>query len=219
VKLREVLRLPESRHKTQLNQDIFALLINGFRPGFFLEIGANDGFTLSNTVYLEEHFDWDGLLIEANPQYRSSLELRRSPSVIAAVTGKEGYHNFRSAGLYGGVSELLDKTHEARTKTAESISVWGTTLEQILLSNRAPNVINFISIDVEGGEVPIVEQMCALRGYRFLCGCIEYNGRQKDYQRIANLLRNVGYKIVWEGQTQHDLFFVDTEGTGGNASG
>ena len=50
AKLRELLLLPESPHETQLNQDTFALLANRFRPGFFVEIGANDGFTLSNTV-------------------------------------------------------------------------------------------------------------------------------------------------------------------------
>lgn len=214
--LRDLLLLPESPHVTQLNQDIFALLANRFRSGFFLEIGANDGFTLSNTVYLEEQFGWNGLLIEANPQYLDSLKVRKSKSIIAAVVEKEGYYDFCSAGLYGGVTALLDKTHEKRTKDARSISVWGTTLEKILDDNGVPAAINFVSIDVEGAEVPIVEQMCKLRNYRFACGCIEYNARQADYQQIANLLKNSGYRIVWEGQTQHDLFFVDEKDSAGN---
>lgn len=209
AKLRELLLLPESPHTTQLNQDIFALLANRFRPGSFVEIGANDGFTLSNTVYLEEHFGWNGLLVEANPQYRDSLKRRKSKSVMSAVVEQEGYYEFCTAGLYGGVAEFLDKTHEKRTQNAGTITVFGTTLERILEENGVQAIINFISIDVEGGEVPIVEQMCRLRNYRFVCGCIEYNARQEDYQRITRLLNESGYRLVWGGQTQHDLFFVD----------
>jgi FkbM family methyltransferase len=212
AKLRKIFFLPESPHVTQLNQDIFALLANRFRTGFFVEIGANDGFMLSNTVYLEEQFGWNGLLVEANPQYLDSLKKRNSKAVIAAVVEKEGHYDFCSAGLYGGVVELLDKTHEKMTQNASSIRVWGTTLERILEENGAPKVINFISIDVEGAEVPIVEQMCRLRNHRFTCGCIEYNARPADYRQIKSLLKDAGYRIVWEGQTQHDLFFVDERG-------
>jgi len=195
-----------------LNQDIFALLVNRFKPGYFLEIGANDGFTLSNTVYLEEHFGWLGLLVEANPQYIASLNKRKARSVISAVVEKEGHYEFCSAGLYGGIKDQLDKTHEARTKDAESITVWGATLGRILEENNAPELIDFISVDVEGAEVQIVRQMCGLENYRFACGCIEFNARRDDYLSITHLLETSGYRVVWQGQTQHDLFFVDERG-------
>lgn len=210
-KLRETLLLPSSPYETQLNQDIFALLTNRFKRGYFVEIGANDGYTLSNTVYLEEQFGWDGLLVEANAQYQESLKHRKSKSVIAAVVDKEGYYEFSNSGLYGGIVDLLDNTHEKFTNGSDSITVWGTTLQCILEENDAPEMIDFISIDVEGAEVPVVEQMCRLQNYRFGCGCIEHNSRQDDYERITDLLRRSGYRIVWEGQTQHDLFFVDEE--------
>jgi len=212
ARLRKILLLPESEYEAQLNQDIFALLANRFKPGFFIEIGANDGFTLSNTVYLEEKFGWNGILVEANPRYVESLRKRKSKSVVAAVVENEGYYKFYNAGLYGGVAGLIDRTHENKTKDTNSISVWGTTLECILIENNVPEIVNFISVDVEGAEVQIVEQMCQLEGYRFSCGCIEYNSRKEDYQRIKCLLRGSGYRIVWEGQTRQDLFFVDEKG-------
>jgi FkbM family methyltransferase len=208
-KLRESMSLPASQHVTQLNQDIFALLMNQFKKGFFLEIGANDGFTLSNTVYLEEKFGWSGLLVEANPKYRDSLGGRKAKSLIVAITEKNGNYNFTDAGLYGGVTEYLDKTHARMTRDATTISVQGITLRHLLEDNNSPRVINFVSIDVEGAEVPIVEQMCHLQDYRFVCGCIEHNNRSEDYKKISLLLNNAGYRIVWEGQTAHDLFFVD----------
>ena len=38
-----------------------------FRNGIFVEAGANDGFTQSNTYYLERFLGWSGLLVEAIP--------------------------------------------------------------------------------------------------------------------------------------------------------
>lgn len=208
-KLREVLFLPASEHRTQLNQDLFGLLHNRFRPGYFLEIGANDGFTLSNTIYLEQHFGWKGLLVEANPEYRESLARRQADVMLAAVVEKEGHYTFRSAGLFGGLADTLDPAHAGRTQQSRTIEVWGTTLRRILEEKQAPRTIDFVSIDVEGAEVPIVEQLCGLADFRFGSGCIEHNGRDEDYRRIASLLEGAGYRIAWPRQTQHDLFFVD----------
>lgn len=218
AKLREQMMLPTASQLTQLNQDIFALLANQFRSGFFLEIGANDGFNLSNTVYLEEHFGWKGILVEANPQYSDSLKNRKTKSVIAAVVKNEGYYRFCNAGLYGGITELLDDKHNNVTKNASSITVFGMTLKKILDENNAPNIINFISIDVEGGEVQIVEQISQLKNYRFTCGCIEHNGRKSDYLLITDLLQESGYRVVWEDQTEQDLFFIDEKGLGGSGA-
>ncbi len=208
--LREMLGLPFNEHVSQLNQDIFALLQNKYRSGYFVEIGANNGFNLSNTVYLEECFGWSGLLIEANPKYLSDLKKRKAIVINKAVADKVGSIEFIDAGLYGGISEMLDNSHINHTEKAKKIIVDSTTLESILIENNAPNIINFISVDVEGGEIPIIDQMCALRNFRFLCGCIEHNYRNKEYEYMKIKLTNSGYQIVWEGMTCQDLYFVDT---------
>ena len=36
--------------------------------GFFVELGANDGYTESNTLFLENKRNWRGILIEPSPQ-------------------------------------------------------------------------------------------------------------------------------------------------------
>ncbi len=207
--IREMFHLPSSEYHTQLNQDLFALLVNQFRAGFFLEIGANDGFTLSNTIYLEENFGWTGILVEANKKYTSSL-LKRKNSVVVnkAISSQKGKAEFVDAGLYGGLKDNLDESHSVYTKNAACITVDCIELQEILNENQVPEQIDFISVDVEGGEIPIVEQMISVNR-RFKCGCIEYNNRKDDYLRIVALLKSADYKVAWENQTGQDLFFVD----------
>jgi hypothetical protein len=51
------------------------------RAGTFVEIGALDGFTFSNTLMLERCFGWRGVLIEANPLNFAKLNASGRPSV------------------------------------------------------------------------------------------------------------------------------------------
>ncbi len=207
--LRQNLNLPTSTNITQLNQDIFALLINQFKKGYFVEIGANDGFTLSNTQYLEEHFKWKGLLIEPNQKYQKSLKNRYGSIVVSkAISNEEGSANFLDAGLYGGLEASMKDTHKDHTNCATKITVNCSTLNNILNDVDAPRNIDFISIDVEGGELAILEQIPGL-DYRFKCGCIEHNHRKDDYNKMVKLLNKADYEVFWEHQSEHDLFFID----------
>lgn len=207
--LRELLFLPKSIHVTQLNQDIFALLVNRFSRGYFIEIGANDGFTFSNTVYLEEHFGWTGLLVEANPKYIDSLSRRKNATIMSkAITEKTGSAEFVDGGLYGGLSETLDSLHSKKTDKANKFNVSCITLQEMFEEVESPHVIDFISIDVEGGELPIIRQLVR-NNRRVRCGCVEVNNRYSDIVDIKNLLESSGYEVAWKGQTRHDLYFTD----------
>jgi len=45
-------------------------LLSGRRDGFFVECGAADGESFSNSLFFELERNWTGLLIEANPRSR-----------------------------------------------------------------------------------------------------------------------------------------------------
>jgi FkbM family methyltransferase len=204
--IRDLLFLPSSEYETQLNQDVFALLVNRLRPGYFVEVGANDGYTLSNTIYLESQFGWRGLLVEANPRYASSLHTRDgSEVVLSAVSSQPGPALFIDDGLFGALESFQNDEREAG---APAISVSCQPLPEILDAVHAPEVVDFISIDVEGGELEILRS--TLPGSRrFRCGCVEHNYRREDYHEMRRVLERSGYEIIWRDQTKHDLFFVD----------
>ena len=53
--------------------------------GFFVECGAYDGETLSNTLYMERSFQWSGLLIEADQISHSQLVDRNRRAYTSPV--------------------------------------------------------------------------------------------------------------------------------------
>src|SRR3954469_21340764 len=61
------------------------------RPGTFMEAGAHDGYTQSNTYYLERFRGWHGVLVEAVPELhaKAARRRRRSRVVQAALVGPE----------------------------------------------------------------------------------------------------------------------------------
>ena len=75
------------------------------QPGTFVEIGAFDGVTYSNTLTLELCFNWTGVLIEANPANYARLQAnrRRRP---------------RSKVIHAAVCDDDDESHSVRITRA-----------------------------------------------------------------------------------------------------
>lgn len=46
------------------------------KKGFFVDCGAQDGESSSDTIYLEHKHGWTGILIEAHPDEYKKLEAR-----------------------------------------------------------------------------------------------------------------------------------------------
>jgi hypothetical protein len=72
---------------SQAKQDAFALLMNGNKIGFYLDIGAGNGFLLpcgNNTLLLEES-GWDGILIDAYYEYYHDGKDRRKGKFVLAT--------------------------------------------------------------------------------------------------------------------------------------
>lgn len=64
-------------------QKIFKDKLQKNEPGFFVECGALDGETRSNTLYLERFKSWTGLLIEADPSNVEKLKEKNRRSYFS----------------------------------------------------------------------------------------------------------------------------------------
>lgn len=143
-----------------------------FRGGTFVEAGANDGYSVSNTYYLEKILGWRGLLVEPIPELFDQACRRRRASVVlnAALVpfSREGeqieliYGNLMSMVVGAMGSAEADQAHIARAATHDPtsgsyrVSIKGRALSS-LIDEAKIGPIDFLSLDVEGFEAPALQ--------------------------------------------------------------
>ncbi len=84
-------------YMSQFGQDRFIdqHLFAGKRGGFFVDIGAYDGVTISNTHFLEKHRAWQGICVEPIPERFAELESNRQCHCIqGCIDEKAGTREF-----------------------------------------------------------------------------------------------------------------------------
>ena len=146
----------------QRREDLFLLplLLNALRSEptgraqTFVELGALDGMSMSNTYMLERCFSWRGLLVEANPA--NYAKLAASPRNVtkrhAAVCAGDG-----SAGAtvrmsiagdnYAAMADLVD-TKRKRHVGDGVVEVGCRSLTQLMREAGLHHGATFLSLDV-----------------------------------------------------------------------
>lgn len=153
-------------------QDIYvAGLLGRPRHGTFVDIGANDGVTISNTLYFEKELGWNGLAIEPIPVAYEKLKANRNCHTLnACISDREGKAEFLEvegrAQMLSGLLTKYDKQHLRRiNRTVKRLggSVKTTEVECLrigtALSRFNIDRIDFLSLDTEGGELGILQDM------------------------------------------------------------
>lgn len=209
-RLRETLAfLPES--PSQLNQDFFALAANGWKEGgFFVEFGATDGKTLSNSWLLEKHFGWRGILAEPGRIWRSALEQADRSAVrdydcVWTETGQTLTFCETEWSEISTLEAFSSRDHHDRS-AARRYTVETVSLNDLLDRHEAPGTIDYLSIDTEGSEFAILSAYdFAARPIR--CITVEHNYTD-DRERIHDLLSGKGYERRWSDLSQFDDWYV-----------
>jgi FkbM family methyltransferase len=196
---------------SQLGQEIFVLSRLGWkRNGYYVEFGATDGRTLSNTWLLDRQFGWRGILAEPGRVWREALvaEGRNAHIDFDCVWTETGQRLTFTETAYAELSTLSQ--FAARDKhdrsDASSYEVATISLTDLLAKYDAPQVIDYLSIDTEGSELAILEAF-DFRRYRFRCITCEHNFTE-DRNRILDLLWRRGYRRVYEEFSQFDDWYV-----------
>jgi FkbM family methyltransferase len=165
----------------------------GPKPGVFVEVGANDPVSGSQTWLLEQH-GWRGVLVEPQAVHFKQLCAQRPHSqvfqVACSAPGQEGERDLLLASETG--SSTLRKqrdTHGTQFIGTERVKV--TTLNQVLQSAGLAQ-IDFLSLDVEGHEIEVLRGLDFARFHPTLI-LIEDGVRDLSRHRF---LRARGYKLV-----------------------
>lgn len=192
-------KLKKFRKFNALNQlDKKMLNYINYSDGYFIECGANDGINQSNTWYFEKNLNWHGLLIEPLSKKFSELKKNRSH--------KNYFYNVALSDRSGKFVHMIDKDLESKvvdqisTNINESKKTFSTTLTSILDEIKAPNLIDFFSLDVEGFEEKVIHGI-DFEKYNFKFFLIEIkNNNVKKY------LEKRDYKLI-KKLSHHDYLF------------
>ena len=161
---------------SQLGQD---LLVDGYfgskRNGVFVDIGAYDGVTFSNTLMLERERGWTGICIEPLPDVFARLQEARRCVCVQACLGNrdEAAVDFLAVQsqavdtrMLSGVVSEYDPRHLARVDSEVRASGGTTSVIRVpmrhlhpLLHEHGIDRVDYLSIDTEGSELLILRSI------------------------------------------------------------
>ncbi len=199
------------RRMSDRGQDRWVIdeVFKGKTGGFFVELGAFDGFSEANTFVLEKRYGWRGLCIEANPvNYKKLTEVTRRdctcvPLAVDPVAGKLEFYldGQRSSLVVEEADHALDKMELDKARAeGRIVSVETLPLAEIFDRYDAPRVIDYFSLDVEGSETRILREFPFDR-YTFLTLTVERPTPELNEILFAN-----GYHFV--RNSLYDTFYV-----------
>lgn len=156
----------KTRSRNDEDRDIYRLFFTTFQEigqnGVYIEMGAFDGITEANTRLFDMCLGWTGLLIEANPSMYPKLLVNRpnahrmsyapSCSIEDEANNKTlPFHPYpwTNAGLLGKAKAYADKT---------VVDVPCGSLTPVIKDILGGHV-DFFSLDVEGAEALVVENI------------------------------------------------------------
>lgn len=200
-----------SQPETEQDAWVLRTLKNKER-GTFLEVGAYDGVYHSNTLTLEESFGWDGMLIEAVHEYAVAARRERKARVVEAAVGTNYTPEpFYVAGQWSGLKHStrpnLLVEHEKRNNP--TINLLTEPLACLLRWFRVPAVVDYLSIDVEGAEYPILKEYFRNPPTHFRCMTVEVGVGRDDLDKLVSLLEPHGYELC--GARAWEAYFVNTK--------
>jgi FkbM family methyltransferase len=182
--------------------------------GFFIEVGAYDGLTQSNTYLLEKNLGWRGVLIEPSPsEFIKLLSNRPNSFCFECALGSLAENGAFVWGDFdhGPMSSIGGK----RIDRSPNVRVLMRSLQSILDEIGVTHV-DFFSLDTEGYEYNI------LQGIDYEKVVIDYmliEIYSWDLEKITSFLSAKGFELVecfsfyshatcpeWDG-THNDYLF------------
>lgn len=195
-----------------------------YRDGYFVELGANDGFTQSNTLYFEQNKGWRGILIEPSlnlfikcTSVRSKKNNKFFCCACVPFEFKDHYVDIEYKNLMSisknlnldivDIDHFLSLGDEYTPSIINKVKfgAQARTLQSILIESQAPTEIDLLSLDAEGAEFSV------LSGINFNKFTFKYIlVETRVFQKIDKFLSGHGYVFVEALSNNDYLFAKDT---------
>ncbi|XP_052283287.1 uncharacterized protein LOC127880097 [Dreissena polymorpha] len=181
-------------------------LLKQRRDGFFVELGGFNGETSSNTLFFEKHRGWSGIFIEADPTSYGTMVTkdRKCFMLNSCVSNKLRAMDFTIADQYTSSNVSMTDEHRKRIPNVESkavITVQCYSFQDIMAALGRDHV-DYFSLDVEGGEIQILESIDWPKITIDVFSIETFQFRNE----IVAVMRSKGYETI--GKFNFDDFFV-----------
>lgn len=204
------------KSRSQILQDLWVCFeLDDKRGGYFVEFGATNGLTNSNTWLLEKEYGWSGILAEPNPYWHEALAANRQAIIehrcvaprsgerVAFTVTDNSDPELSGIAKYSAGDHFADQRKQGGTIELETIS-----LNDLLDRHSAPEEIDYLSMDTEGSEFDIISNFDFSRR-RFKLVSVEINATTE--RSIEDILGQHGYVRVFPQFSQWDAWFVSSE--------
>lgn len=166
------------------------------RSGTCIEVGAHDGIHLSNTYYFEQ-LGWRCVLVEPNADLCARIRQNRKAVLFAcAASDNEGVATLLQGSDVNDVYSTLESANTDKTlsRNCVHVAVKTKTLTRIL-AEAGVDCIDFISIDVEGHELAVLQGLDLTRWTPSII-VVEDNSNFAD-DRVSHHLGKHSYYRFW----------------------
>lgn len=193
------------------------LLFAGKREGVYIELGAFDGLSQSNTAFFEFYRDWTGVLIEPSKgSYELCCKNRPKSIVVNRCCVSDTYETDTIKGDFNSIT--MASVNGERLTSNDLVEVKVDTLDSIIDLHLKNKVIDLLSLDTEGYEFEILKGL-NLDKNRPKFMLIEIY--TTDFEKINDYLLTKDYLLhsnfsnynkkdnpIWDG-THNDFLFYD----------
>lgn len=183
-----------------VNENIF----KNKRNGVFLDIGANNGIAINNTLFFEKELGWTGICVEPYPSIFEQLQKNRNCICVNGCIAKEtkkdiflevtGYPAMLS-GLKSEYNEKhlqrIDYEIQVFGGSKKEIEVQCYNINEVLTEHNMLN-IDFCSLDIEGGEFNVL-QTIDFDKINIHVFAIENNYHESKFKKF---MKSKGYKLL-----------------------
>ncbi|CAL4112154.1 unnamed protein product [Meganyctiphanes norvegica] len=178
------------------------------KDGFFVEAGAFNGEYLSNSLHLEKHLGWTGLLVEANTkQFNLMKDKHRKAWLANACLSTKPYPmqvTFEQNDVFGKIVEIPGLSEKHEMQKAQCIPL----LTFMLALNKT--TIDYFSLDVEGSEMGVLRTIPFDKlDIKFLS--VEVNHVEEGMQGVIDFMKGHNYKVhatYSQGAIPVDVMFI-----------